>query len=294
MDVLAHMTTFVRVVETGSLTAAARALRVSLPAVSRQLKALEDELATPLVARSTRKLAVTDAGRRYYAECVRVLRQADNARDAVSAGGRARGSLVVSAPVSLGMRFVVPKMAPLVRSHPDLSVELRLEDRIVDLAGDAVDIAVRGNAPIPDSNAVIASPLFAFRRHLVAAPAYVKKRGVPKDVDGLATHDVLAQISSLAIASRWELEHLETHERRTLVVQGVLRSNAPVVLRDLALDAGGIALLPEWLVEDDVAGGRLKRLLPAWASVPFSVWTVHRAELRGSLRVKAFLDAIRV
>lgn len=287
------MTTFVRVVETGSLSAAARALRVSLPAVSRQLKALEEDLATPLIARSTRKLAVTDAGRRYYAECVRVLRHADNARDAVSAGGAARGSLVVSAPVSLGMRFVVPKMAPLLRSHPDLSIELRLEDRIVDLAGDAVDIAVRGNAPAPDTNAVIASPLFSFRRHLVAAPSYLKKRGTPKDVDALADHDAVAQISPLAITTRWELEHLETAERKTLTIQGVLRSNAPVVLRDLALDAAGIALLPEWLVEDDVARGRLKRLLPAWASVPFHISTVHRAELRGSLRVKAFLDAIR-
>lgn len=293
MDVLVHMRTFVRVVETGSLSAAARSLRVSLPAVSRQLRALEEDLATQLIARSTRRLSVTDAGKRYYAECLRVLRSADNARDAVSAEGAARGTLVVSAPVSLGLRFVVPRMAPLLRAHPDLAIELRLEDRIVDLVGDAVDIAVRGNAPAPDSHAVIAQPLFTFRRHVVGSPAYLKRRGTPKDLDAIADHDCVAQISPLQIATRWELEQTSSGERRSLTIQGVLRSNAPIVLRDLALDGAGLALLPEWLVEDDLARGALRRVLPTWASVPFTVYTVHRAELRGTLRIKAFLDAIR-
>lgn len=290
MDLLSQMATFVRVVETGSLSAAARREKLSLPAVSRQLRALEEDLGVSLVARSTRRLSVTDAGRRWYEHCVRVLREVEDARSDVAAGGALRGRLVVSASVTIGASLIVPRLAALVRTHPGLAVDMRLEDHLVDLVGDAVDVAVRGGVAPPDSASVVAHPLLQFIRVVVAAPAYLKKRGTPREPEQLAAHECLAQHGSANASGSWRL--IDGAEARIITVRGGLRSNAPLALRDLARDGAGVALLPEWLVADDLAAGRLRRVLAAWSSVPITIWAIHRTELRGTPRVRAFLDAM--
>ncbi len=137
MDLLAQMATFVRVVETGSLSAAARAQKLSLPAVSRQLRTLEEDLGAALITRLTRRLAVTEAGQRWYEHCLRILNELENARGAV--GGSVRGTLVVSAAVTLGMYLLVPRLATLIQRHPGLAIDLCLEDRVIDLVGEAVE-----------------------------------------------------------------------------------------------------------------------------------------------------------
>lgn len=291
MDLLAQMATFVRVVETGSLSAAARAQKLSLPAVSRQLRALEEDLGVSLVARTTRRLGVTDAGRRWYERCLRVLREVDDARGAVG-GGAVRGTLVVSASVTLGMRFVVPHVAPLLARHPQLSVELRLEDRVVDLAGDAVDVAIRAGVAPPDTASLVAQPILRFRRVVVASPAYLKKRGALKEPEQLTSHCCLVQLGGVAPLETWTLVREHDGDERRVAVRGALRTSAPAAIRELVRSGVGVALLADWLVEDDLAAGRLRRVLPAWASRPISAWAIYRAELRGSPRVRAFVDAI--
>jgi DNA-binding transcriptional LysR family regulator len=290
MDRLAQMATFVRIVEGKSLSAAARAQRLSLPAVSRQLRALEADLGASLIVRSTRRLRVTDAGQQWYEHCVRVLLEIEQARASVRSTKTVRGTIVVSASLTYGMVVLVPRLAKLADQHPQLVVDLRLEDRLVDLVGDGVDIAVRAGAPVPDSTTLIAHPMSSMTRVVVAAPRWLRKHGTPREPHELAGRDCLVQMTSSGMVVRWRL--CRGPDDLTIDVHGRVRANAPIALRDLAVDGAGIGFLPDWLVASDLAAGRLRRLMPAWSSPPITAWALHRAELRGAPRVQAFLDAM--
>jgi len=290
MDLLAQMATFVRVVDGNSLSAAARAQRLSLPAVSRQLGALEAELGTALVIRSTRKLRVTDAGRRWYEHCLRVLREVDEARADVQNSKSVRGRLVVSASLTFGMELIVPRLPKLAEAHPQLSLDLRLEDQLVDLVGEGVDVALRAGSPPPDSTAFIAQPLMAMDRILVASPAWLRKHGAPREPEQLARRTCLVQVTPAGSVVRWRLRR--GADERVLDVHGQLRSTAPTALRSLAVGGAGIAYLPAWLVRQDIARKRLRRVLPEWSSPSITAWAVYRAELRGAPRLRAFLAAM--
>lgn len=291
MDLLAQMATFVRVVDGKSLSAAARAQRLSLPAVSRQLRALETDLGTSLIVRSTRRLHVTDAGRQWYAHCVRVLREIDEARAEVRSTKLVHGTLVVSASLTFGSVVIIPQLARLARAHPHLVVDLRLEDQLVDLVGEGVDVAVRAGSPPPDSTSFVAHPIFAMHRILVASPGWLRKHGSPRTPEQLARRECLVQVTPSGTVVRWALRR-GGEEERVVEVRGPVRTNAPTALRDLAVDGAGIAYVPDWLVEDDLAEGRLRRVLPEWSSPRHMAWAIHRAELRGAPRLRAFLDAL--
>jgi len=148
MDLLDKMATYVRVVEAGSFSAAAKQLRISAAAVSRQIATLETELRARLVLRSTRRMVVTDAGRRYYERCLAILRDVDEAHDAARGAGAA-GLLKVSAPVTYGLERIAPLLPALAQAHPELRIDLRFEDRRVDLVLEGVDVAVRVG-PLPE------------------------------------------------------------------------------------------------------------------------------------------------
>jgi DNA-binding transcriptional LysR family regulator len=290
MDLLAQMATFVRIVDGKSLSSAARARRVSLAAVSRQLRALEAELGASLIVRSTRRLHVTEAGRQWYTHCVRVLRELEEARATIASPRSVRGSLVVSASLTFGTQLIVPRLTRLVERHPHLVIDLRLEDQLIDLVGEGVDVAVRAGSPPPDSTAYVAHRILAMDRILVAAPRWVRKHGAPREPSQLARHPCLVQVTPAGAIVRWRL--CQGDDDETIEVRGHVRSNAPIALRDLALDGAGIAYLPDWLVAADLAAGRLQRVLPGWASPSLIAWAIYRAELRGAPRLRAFLDAL--
>lgn len=290
MDLLDQMATFVRIVDGRSLSAAARAQRLSLAAVSRQLAALEADLGTPLVVRSTRSLHVTDAGAEWYARCVRILRDVDEARASVAGDPRARGTLVVSASLTFGTVVLLPRLGALAAAHPDLTVDVRLEDQLVDLVGEGVDVAIRAGSPPPDSTAYVAHPLFSMHRVVVASPRWLRKHGTPRDPAQLERAPCLVQVTPAGNVVRWSLAR--GAEQRQVEARGPIRSNAPTALRDLAVDGVGAAYVPDWLVEEDIAKGRLRRLLPTWTSTPIMAWAIHRAELRGSPKLRALLDAL--
>jgi len=305
MDLLAQMATFVRIVDGKTLSAAARAQRISLPAVSRQLRSLEAELGAPLIVRSTRRLHVTDAGRQWYAHCVRILRELEEARATVGSTRSVRGTVVVSASLTFGSVLIVPRLAGVAARYPHLVVDLRLDDRLVDLVAEGVDVAVRAGSPPPDSTAFVAHPLFAMHRILVAAPRLLRAHGVPREPSHLVRYPCLVQVTPAGAVVRWLLRRTdrETNDRpddagsdaavdETVDVHGPVRSNAPIALRDLAVDGAGIGYLPDWLVANDLACGRLRRVLPSWASPAIMAWAFHRAELRGAPRVRAFVDAL--
>jgi DNA-binding transcriptional LysR family regulator len=293
MDLLAHMATFVRIVDGKSLSAAARVGRVSLAAISRQLRQLEAELGAPLIVRSTRRLHVTDAGRQWYASCVRILRELDEARGAIAGSDEVRGRVVVSVSLTFGLFELVPRLAKLAERYPRLCVEVRLEDQLVDLVAEGVDLAVRAGSPPPDSTAFLAQPLLAMRRVVVASPRWLRKHGTPKRPAQLAERPCVVQVTPAGATIRWHLlDPAEPAADETITPTGVIRSNAPAALRQLALDGAGAAYLPDWLVAADLAGGQLRRVLPTWASPPITAWAVYRSELRGSPRLRAVIDAL--
>ncbi len=285
MDLLEKMATYVRVVEAGSLSAAAKQLRISPAAVSRQVATLERELRVPLLRRTTRRMSVTPAGHSYYERALRVLREVEDAQ-AIGRTAATAGLLSVSAPVTFGLACVVPQLSSFMTAHPGLRVDLRLEDRPIDLALEGVDLAVRvGGAP-PDSTDVIAHELMSFRRVLVAAPSYLKSRGAPGTPEALAKHDALA-----GAVDSWTLVGGGREARVRLNV--VFRSNAPSALRALAIDGRGVAMLPQWFVEDEIERGALRIVLRGWETERVQVRGLHRRGHRGSARVRALLEHLQ-
>jgi DNA-binding transcriptional LysR family regulator len=293
VDLLDQMVTFVRLVEGKSLSAAARSRRLSLPAVSRQLRALEADLGATLVVRSTRSLHVTEAGRRWYDHCVRILHEVEQARTEVRTGKAARGTLVVSTSLTFGTFVIVPLLRSLIEQHPALTIELRLEDQLIDIVAEGVDVAVRAGTPPPDTTAFVAHPLSTMRRILVASPAYLRRHAAPKAPHGLARHVCLAQVTPAGSVIAWKLQLADGGVEHTLDVRGPLRTNAPLALRDAARLGTGVAYLPDWLVAPDLESNALRRVLPRWASAPLGAWAIHRAELRGTPRLRIFVAALR-
>ncbi len=289
MDLLEKMTTFVRVVEASSFSAAAKQLRVSSPAVSRQIATLEAELRTPLILRTTRRMVVTDAGRVYYERCLRVLKEVDEARAAVR-GSAYEGRLQVTAPVAFGISCVVPHVTTLMTEHAGLRIDLLLEDRLADLALDGVDVAIRVGRTPPDSAELVAHRLLTFRRVAVAAPEYLKRKGEAKTPEALAKFDAIAYPMG-AIADFWSFSNAERTAR--VRIDPVFRCNAVEAVLELALKGRGVALLPEWRVTEDVKRKALRVLLPDWQGELVNVNAIHRTDQRGAPRVRMLIDYLK-
>jgi len=288
MDLLEKMATFVRVVEAGSFSAAARQLRISGAAVSRQISTLEDELRVPLIRRTTRSMSITSAGRKYYERCVRVLREVDEAQ-AIGRNAETEGLLTVSAPFTFAVACVVPYVTSFMTTHRGVRIDLRLEDRFVDLTLEGVDVAIRvGISVLPDRTDIVAHELLTYRRVIVAAPAYLSRHGEPKTPEALAKHNALVWTAD---AMDWTLVAREREASVRLNV--VFRSNAPAALKALAIDGAGIAMLPEWFVEREIDSGALRLVLSGWETQSVIVRALHRREDRAAPSVRAFVEHLR-
>ena len=286
MDLLEKMSTYVRVVEAGSFSAAAKQLRVSAAAVSRQVATLEAELRAPLILRTTRSMSVTPMGRAYYERCLRILRDVDEAQ-AIGRGQGVVGVLKISAPVSFGLGCVVPYIHGLMAAHTGLRVDLRLEDRVVDLANEDIDVAIRVGGMPADSAILIAQPLLAYRRIMVAAPHYLQREGSPKTPDALATRPILT-LTALHGVDFWTLRNGERVAHVPL--KATFRTNTVQAARALALQGAGITAVPEWLVAEALERKELVQLLTDWEFEEIKVFAMYRLEHRGNRRVKALIQ----
>lgn len=291
MDLVAQMETFVRVVEMGSLSGAARRTGQSLAAVSRQLAALEAELGGALVVRTTRKLSITEAGRAFHERSLRVLAEVDAARHVVRGDRAMRGRLVVSAPVSLGIQRAELFLA-LTTAHPSLTIDLRLEDRIVDLVAEGIDVAIRVGVAPPDTGTYVAHTLGPVRRVLVASPRWLARHGRPRHPSTLASHPALLHLPAGGDGDTWALRS-EGGEDARIPMRGTLRSNALVVLRDLAIAGHGVAMVADFLATEALASGALERVLPTWEGPRATAYAVHPAVLRGSAKMRALVEHVR-
>jgi len=288
MDLLDAMATYVRVVEAGSFAGAAKQLKVTSGAVSRQVAALESELRVTLLARSTRSMSLTADGHRYHERCLRVLREVAAAQ-AIGAERGVEGILRVGAPVSFGLAGLMPHITTLRVKYPALRVEVHLEDRLLDTVLDGLDVVLRAGTSIPLTTGIVARRLTAFPFVLVAAPSYLEHHDRPTSPEALASHDILT-CHVAAGPDVWTLENGEREACVTLTDSVVFRCHVLQGVRDLALAGQGIALLPDWLVRGDLEQELLRPVLPGWRTEAIPVSAIHRRTERDAPRVRAFVE----
>jgi DNA-binding transcriptional LysR family regulator len=280
---------FAAVVEAGSLSSAARGLRLAPAVVSKRLARLEQELGAQLIRRTTRKLFLTDVGEAFHERVVAILAAAREA-EALVAGraGIASGRLRVSAPTSFGRMHLAPRLQEFLAAHPAICLEIDLTDSYVDLVAERIDVAVRISPP-PDPT-LSAHRLAANRRVLCAAPAYLARHGTPRTLGDLAAHRVLAAVGQLP----WRLEGPDGTVE--FAAESHVRTNSSEVVRELAVGGGGIALRSTWDVAGELKDGRLVRVLaPYEGASQIAVWAVRpRSELvpQNVRAFVAFLEAL--
>ncbi|MGK9236368.1 LysR family transcriptional regulator [Inquilinus limosus] len=286
MDRFTAMATFVRVVELGSLSAAARDLGLTQPAVSQQVAALERRLGVRLLNRSTRRLALTEAGERYHAQARRILEAVAEAEDSLTETPDAlTGSLRVHAPAGLGQAHLAPILIGFQQRHPGLTAELIADDRYADLIGEGVDVAIRlGDLTSPG---LVARRLATLRRILVAAPDYVAAHGSPETPEALARHPHV-RFSWAAAGDAVPLigpdGSLEVRVRSRF-----LANNAFVLIEAIRAGIGvGGAQLP--LVQALLDRGELVRVMRGYAYAPLEVHAVYPSGRFVPRRVRAFVD----
>lgn len=258
------------VVEHHSFARAAQELRMTPSSVSRLVKALELELGTQLLNRSTRAMSLTAAGQALYAECASAFAQIGSAY-AVAGQQQAqpRGLLRLSVPVSFGRTHVLPHLADFLRLHPDLELDLLMTDRYVDLVAEGVTLAIRIGRL--DDSSLVARKLMDNRRLLVAAPRYLEQHGTPAGVAELAQHQCL----NLAVNRDGELWRLSGPDgERSLRPQGRIRADNGDAIRQFAIDGLGIAFLSSATVAAALDSGGLVRVLPEWSGRPSGVFGV--------------------
>jgi DNA-binding transcriptional LysR family regulator len=289
MDRLDELTIFVAIIESGSLVSASRRLRRSPPAVTRALSALEDRIGLRLVERTTRRLAPTEAGSALAERARVILADYDEALSG-AAEAQVRGVLRITAPVQFGRRHVAPIVSAFLNEYPEVQVELSLNDRNLDLIEEGLDLAVR-IGPLADSSLVVRQ-VGSVRRVVVASPAYLARRGVPRTPSDLARHDTIFGMARSA-SREWRFGPSQ---------RGPLVRLAPRLLVDdveallQAARAGrGIARVLSYQVWDEVASGSLVRLLGDFEPEPLPVQLVTLSRSHMAPKVRAFLDsAVRV
>jgi DNA-binding transcriptional LysR family regulator len=285
MDKLRAMAIFVRIVDEGSLTAAAEVLDMSVPSIVRTLAALEHALGVRLINRTTRRSSLTDAGREYYERCRRVLAEVEAADASLSARRtEARGRLRVTAPVMYGRLRLGPVITDFLARHPGIEIELLLLDRVVDLVEEGIDVALR-IAHLPEST-LVAIPVGQTRRVVCAAPRYIKRAGAPKTPSDLAAHRCIV-FTGLAPGNEWLFAGKRTER---VSVQPILRTNQFDVAVDACLQALGCGQFLSYQVEALLGEGKLKRVLKDFEPAFMSIHIVYPHARHVSANVRAFID----
>lgn len=275
------MECFVRTVETGGFSSAARDLGLSQPNVSRYVAALEAHLQHRLLQRSTRKLHLTPEGERYYVEARRILDAVSEAESALKSDVRPSGLLRVACPTAFAHAFLMPQVPEFLRTYPDLDLDLQISDRFVNLIDDGVELALR-IGHLSDS-ALRARRVGLFTRICVAETGYLNARGTPETPQDLKHHDCIVY-SLLSTGATWRFADVE------VAVSGRLRVSSPEAAREAALAGLGVALGPHWLFEDGLKTGRLKRILTGYEAAPVPIHILYVANRLLPRRATVFMD----
>jgi len=285
MDTLRAMQVFVRTLELGSLTAAAREFGMTQPSVSKLLSQFERQLGVRLFERSTRGLAPTEQGQRFHADARLVLEQYDAAVSAVQGmHGQPAGQLRINAPVALGQYRINAMVQRFLAAHPGIDIELILNDRFADLVEEGVDVAFRLGGTLPPD--AVGRHLATVERFLVASPGYCARRGMPALPADLSTHDMVR----FAWTPGNSIDLFRGEERVRLAVGGRFRANNAMAIREaLALDSG-IGICPDWLVRDLLDSGALVRVLPEWSAPSQDLYMLTPSRRYQPVRTRMFVD----
>lgn len=289
MDQFKQISTFVEVVAKGSLSAAARAEGIAPAMIGRRLDALEERLGVKLLQRTTRKIALTNEGAAFLEDCQRILTELTDAESAVSErSAKASGHLMISTPAGFGRQHVAPLIPSFLAEHRDVTVTLNLNDRIVDLIGEGIDVAIR-IATLSDSS-LIGVKLADNQRVVVASPTYLKRHGTPTSLDDLARHNCLA-ISSDGSQRGWTFR--QNGKNVTLKVAGNMVCNDGEVLHDWALSGKGLAWRSMWEVGTEIESGALVTVLNEFAAPGNDIYAVFAQRRHLPLRIRALVDFLR-
>lgn len=290
MDKLKQLETLVAVATRGSLTAAAKAEGVAPAIIGRRLDALESRLGVKLMVRTTRRITLTHEGSAFLEDCQRLLTDLANAEASVSAGGvKASGHLRLTAPAGFGRRHVAPLVPRFRELHPEVTISLNLSDRVVDVAGEGYDCAVRVG-DLPDSS-LVSVRLADNRRLCVATPAYLQRAGTPATPADLQRHECLTLSSEASQTRGWAfmVDGTLTHLRPS----GRLDCSDGQVLHDWCLAGMGIAWRSTWEVEREVAAGQLVVLLDEFAAPPNGIFALFPQRKHLPLRVRLWIDFVK-
>jgi DNA-binding transcriptional LysR family regulator len=286
VDRLDAMQMFVRIVETGSLSAVAREMGTTQPTVSKQLTALEQHVKTRLLHRTTRKLSLTEAGTLYYDTCKRVVDELREAEATLSQWQNSlSGRIQVNTSIAFGETFMTALMLEFQRRNPALTVHLSLDDRFIDLVAEGVDVAVRLGR-LADPN-LIARRLGTSRRIVVATPAYLEKHGFPERPEDLVHHNCLLY-SYLSTGNEWVFAGEEGEIR--VRVSGNFESNNGHALRAAVNANLGIAMAPDWLAYEGLRSGQVVAILQRFQPPPFEISAVYPSNRMLTAKVRALIE----
>ena len=281
-----EMSVFVRVAQEGSFSAAARRLDLTPSAVSKQIGRLEERLGARLFNRTTRQISLTDVGQAFFARADRILGDLAEAERAVTdMAGNPRGLLRVSVPVAFGRMHLAPRLPSFLAANPEVQIDLTLNDRFADLVEEGFDLALR-IGELADSS-LIARKLAPNRRIAVAAESYLEAHGRPQRPPDLVDHNCLTYTYR---AQRHDWEFHGPQGREQVRVSGNLEANDAGALREALLAGLGIALLPLWLVGEDIRDGRLEVVLPDYPAPDSAIYAVYAPGRFLSPKVRRFVD----
>ncbi len=289
MEELSRIQTFIKVVEAGSFSAAARDSS-SISSIARQVKSLEDELGVRLLNRTTRSISLSEPGRLFYERARKLSSDLSNAKsEARSFQQEAKGILRVSLRISTGTTIIVPALPEFLEKYPDLDIDVTLTDERLDLVTNNIDVAV-WMGQLPNSE-IVARRLSPAQRIVCGAPGYFKKFGRPRTPSDLKDHSCLL-FSAPAYGSKWQFQHDGQFEE--IEVNGRLRSGNVLVLLSAALSDVGLIMVHEWMVRRRIGMGQLERVLQEYSVSPIStdadLHVVYPSSRGMSLKVRVFVD----
>ena len=289
MDQFKQISTFTEVATRGSLSAAARAEGIAPAMIGRRLDALEERLDVKLLQRTTRKIALTTEGIAFLEDCQRILADLEEAETAVSErSAKASGQLSISAPAGFGRQHVAPLIPSFLSENREVKLSLSLNDRIVDLIGEGIDVAIR-IASLTDSN-LIGVKLADNKRVVVASPAYIQRHGSPTTLDELSNHNCLA-ISGNGSQRGWTFR--QNGKNLVLKVEGNMVCNDGEVLHDWALSGKGLAWRSMWEVGSEIESGKLVTVLDEFNAPGNDIYAIFAQRRHLPLRIRAFVDFLR-
>ncbi|MEL6468638.1 MAG: LysR family transcriptional regulator [Cyanobacteria bacterium J06623_4] len=285
---------FVAVVRQGSFAAVARDRNVDPSSVSRAIAALETELGVRLFQRTTRRLSLSEAGAAYFQQIEPLVEEIQQAKVITTdLSGQLKGTLRVTASVSFGLRCIVPLLPKFESTYPELTVELLLTDAVIDLLADRVDVAVR--LGVMADSTLMAQRLMPVVYRVCASPDYLALRGCPQAPVEISQHDCLL-FPLAGFRSRWIFRAQDGSVDEVPVRGRLVISNA-IALQQSAIAGMGIALLPDWLVDEDIEAGRLVDVFPTYAltATDFNTaaWLVYPSRVYVPLKVRTFIEFLR-